>query len=77
MNKARRKRLEKALGMIADARSIIEEVKDDEQDAFYNMPDNIRESERGDQMDENICTLDEIVCDLEEIESKIEEIIER
>ena len=39
MNKQRRELLEKACGFIGEALNIIEEVKGDEEDAFYNMPD--------------------------------------
>ena len=75
MNAERRKRIEKAVGMIADARSILDEVKTDEQDAFDNMPESIQASERGERMEEFIEMLEEAVSAMEEVEGNMEEII--
>ena len=43
MNKERRKRIAEALGKISEAKDILEEVKDEEQDAY----DKNRYSQRG------------------------------
>lgn len=60
MNKTRRNRLENILASLEKVRDDLEEVRDDEQCAFDNLPDNIKNSERGDTMEENVNTL----CDL-------------
>ena len=75
MNAERRKRIEKAVGMIADARSILEDVTSDEQEAFDNMPESIQASERGEKMEEFIEILEEAVSALEEVEGNLEEIV--
>ena len=46
MNKARRKQLEKASALLSEAREIIESCRDEEQDAFDNMPEGLQQSER-------------------------------
>lgn len=73
MNKQRRKLLEKACGFIGEALSIIEDVKEDEENAFYNMPDGLQNSERGEQIEENINNLEDIIGNLEEACGYIEE----
>lgn len=47
MNKQRRKRLEEASKLIAQAQGIIEEVKDEEQEAHDNLPESIQYGEKG------------------------------
>lgn len=75
MNKARRKQLERALGALSDARSLIEEMKDEEQEAFDNMPESIQTSDRGETMEEIIYKLEDIVSSLEDAEGTLEEIV--
>lgn len=50
MNKVRRKRLAEALDLISQAKDILEEVKDEEQDAFDNLPENFQYGERGEPL---------------------------
>lgn len=47
MNKARRAMLQKAIEAIDEARALIEECRELEQEAFDNMPESIQCSERG------------------------------
>ena len=51
MNAARRKRLAEAVDLIASAKENIEEVKEEEQEAFDNMPESLQGSERGEEME--------------------------
>jgi|GEM_PF-3412927 len=60
MNKQRRSSLEQA-------KDIIQIAMDDEQAAFDNLPDSIRDSERGQQMEGFIYNMDEAVSNLSEI----------
>ena len=62
MNNQRRRRLQKAL-------DIIQEVRDEEEEAMENLPDNLRDGERGDRMQE---TIDE----LEDAHATIERVVE-
>ena len=47
MNKQRRKRIQEALEIIEEAKAILEEVQEEEQEAFDNMPEGLQSSERG------------------------------
>lgn len=75
MNKIRRKQLEQISAKLDEARCMLEEVMSDEQDAFDGMPENLQDSERGEQMEEYIYNMQEGVDNLEEIVSNLEEII--
>lgn len=47
MNAERRKRLSAALEQLEAAKSEIEEIQQEEQEAYDNMPEGLQESERG------------------------------
>ena len=49
MNKARRKKIEEARGLLMKASEIITECFEEEDEAYNNLPDGIRYSETGDQ----------------------------
>lgn len=57
MNKQRRKRIEEALERIQEGLDILEEVGEEEQEAFNNLPEGLQESEKGETMEQNIETL--------------------
>ena len=67
MNKARRKRIEKVVNLLEELRDELESVKDEEQTAYDNMPESLRESERGESMQEAVDTLDDINTDFENL----------
>ena len=48
MNKARRKELERAIELMAEARDIIEDCKAEEEEYLENMPENLQYSEKYD-----------------------------
>lgn len=60
MNDTRRKELAKAIDLIDRARYIIDDVKDEEQDAFDALPEGLQQSERGEKLEKNVDSLDEI-----------------
>lgn len=74
MNKARRKEIARAIELIEAARDILESVKDDEQEAFDNMPESLQASERGEAMEGYIYTLEEAVeaLDTDELQEIVE-----
>jgi len=76
MNKQRRKALEKALEMLDEAYSVIENVRDEEQEAFDNMPEGLQASERGEQMEEYISILEDATYNIDDIRDQITEIVE-
>lgn len=54
MNKERRDRLSDVIASLEEAKDLLEEVKNDEQDAFDNMPVGLQCSERGSKMEDYI-----------------------
>lgn len=71
MNKERRKAIKEILARLDEQRSAIEEVMDGEQEAYDNLPDNIRYSERGETMLENVESLSDFSCYLDELISDL------
>jgi response regulator of citrate/malate metabolism len=65
MNKQRRKQIEKATALMQEALDILENVKDEEQDAFDNMPEGLQGSEKGELMEEIIDYLEDSYGNLE------------
>lgn len=78
MNAARRKEIERAIDLLYQAKEIIENVRDDEQDAYDNMPESLQYSERGERMSENVDALDNAAdYDIEDIITNLNDIIEQ
>jgi len=75
MNKARRKELDRAADMLREAYSIIESCRDDEEDAYDNLPESFQDGERGEEMQEYIDVMDEVMDQIDEAANAIEEII--
>ncbi len=61
MNNKRRERLLQASGLLEKAASMIEQVKDEEQDSFDNLPENLQCSDRGEAMEEAVSELGEAI----------------
>lgn len=74
MNKQRRNRLGKAFNLIIEAEEILEEVKQEEDEARENLPDNFRDGDRGQQMQDAIDMIDEAIGYCQDAESVIEQI---
>ena len=74
MNKLRRKQIAEAIELIEQAMSILEQVRDDEQEAFDNMPESLQGSERGEAMEEYIYTLEEFLdaLDVDELQEIVD-----
>lgn len=74
MNKERRKRLAEAFEKIGEVKEIIESVKDEEQEAYDNLPGNFQNGERGEEMQGYIEMLDEAYGYLDDAESVVDQI---
>ncbi|HRG20499.1 MAG TPA: hypothetical protein PLQ57_05690 [Saprospiraceae bacterium] len=72
MNKQDRKELEKAINDIENAKSLVEEILDNEQSKFDNLPEGLQISEKGQKMEENISALDDARNLLEEAIQQIQ-----
>lgn len=71
MNKQRRKKVENAISNLGMALDILDNVAQEEEEAFNNLPPSIQDSDKGDEMSEWIerlgtacCGIDEIINDL-------------
>lgn len=67
MNKARRDKLKDASKWLELSKGIVEFVLDEESDAFDSMPENLQDSMRGSEMQDNIDALNEILSDIEDV----------
>ena len=88
MNRIRRKSLRTILGQMDELSTVLETVKDalqdvlnEEQEAYDNLPEGLQESDRGQQMQEYIDALEGVVdslgeLDIEDLYGTIEEIAE-
>ena len=61
MNKARRKELARVVDLLDQARDLLETIRDEEQEAFKNLPESIQYSERGETMEGYIGTMEEML----------------
>lgn len=71
MNKDRRKELEKALGLLSEAREILEAAKDEEQEYFDNMPEGLQSGEKGEKAENAISEIEEAISSIESAEENI------
>lgn len=88
MNRIRRKSLRTILGQMDELSTVLETVKEalqdvlnEEQEAYNNLPEGLQESDRGQQMQEYIDALEGVVdslgeLDIEDLYGTIEEIAE-
>ena len=76
MNKTRRKKLEWILSDLETVRDEIENVKEDEQEAFDNLPESIQYSEKGEQMEMNVSDLEELYESIDTAIYNLNELLE-
>ena len=83
MNKERRKRLGEAVDLLEQAKSIVEECKDEEQEYHDNIPESFQNGEKGETAQQNVDNLetaesfmDCIIDDLNGVCEKIDEAID-
>ena len=74
MKEERLKTLKRCLNMIQNVHDVLEEVRDEEQDAFDNLPEGLQYSERGELMEEAVNNLDEIIDYLDDVLSSLEDV---
>lgn len=73
MNNDKRKRIDQATALIEEARSIIEEITQEESEAYENMPENLQSSERGELIQEAINNLEYADSSFDELLGYLEE----
>ena len=74
MNKSRRATLTMIANAMEELKSRLETVRDEEQDAFDNMPESLQESERGEAMQEAIDNMEYAMDSLEEAVDYLNEV---
>ncbi len=72
MNRERRQQLLDVASSLADAMDRLSEIRDEEQEAFDNMPEGLQSGNRGQTMQEAIDTMDEWSSEIEAIKDTIE-----
>ncbi len=71
MNDKRRKSIEKIVGEMVERVEALKELRDEEQEALDNMPENLYGSERYGTMEDGISNFD---CHIDTVESELEEL---
>lgn len=74
MNKKQRERLERAASLISEAKEIIEQIRDEEQEKFENLSEGLQASEKGQALEENSSSLDGANDELSNVLETIEEV---
>lgn len=74
MNKQRRNDISKCITDLEIARSNLEIILSEEEDAFENMPESLRSSFRGETAEEAIDVLNEAIDNLDDIINSLTEI---
>lgn len=77
MNKERRKWLQSVINELEVQKCEIESIQDEEQEAYDNLPENLNDTERANNMYENIDGFGDVSSELEDIISNLQEILER
>lgn len=77
MNAERRKTLERVMELIAPIRNLVEDVKDEEESAFYSLPESLQGSERGQALESNVESLEEALSDIDNIIEILQIVIDK
>lgn len=76
MNADRRKRLRQAAALLSEAKELISNVQEEEQEAYDNMPESLQAGDKGTKMSETVDVLDALAQELDAAEGTIEEACE-
>lgn len=72
MNKARKKEIEAIVTSLREAADRLMFVRDEEEEAFNNLPEGIQAGERGSEMEEKVSSMDDAISSIEEAIESIE-----
>lgn len=67
MNADRRKRIQEIIDQLTDIQTDAEAIRDEEQEAYDNLPENLQGSERGEAMSEAADNLDNAYNSIDEV----------
>ena len=74
MNDLRRKSIKKVIAMITEAKDTLELIKDDEEDYYDNIPDNLIMSTRAMASSDAISSMEDAIEEMENAISELEEV---
>ncbi len=77
MNKTRRKWIVNLVQRLYDVQSEVDSIAEEEQEAYDNLPDNLNDTDRANDMYENVDDLQDISNDIEDIIDRLNEVLER
>lgn len=75
MNKSRRTQISKIWDKIIELKQELEMLRDEEQEAFDNLPESFQYGEKGEKMESAINEMDQAISSMEEVEQNLEEAI--
>ena len=75
MNKVRRKKLEELISSLEGICADLEYLRDEEQNAFDNMPESLQSSERGAKLEDNAYQLEDAYNNLDGIVENLNELL--
>jgi galactokinase len=67
MNNERRKSIQKAMELLDEAKALLEEARDEEQEYYDNMPETLQSGEKGDKAQSAVSCLDDAISVLEDL----------
>lgn len=76
MNNQRRKEIDAVLNELADLRSRVDAIRDEESDVYENMPESLKSSGRGEKAEAAVSRLDDALSAFDEIDSALNEAME-
>lgn len=74
MNRERRKRLAEAFTLIEQVKGILDKVREDEREAYENLPESFQNGDRGEEMQGYLEMLDEAYNYLDDAGSVVDQI---
>lgn len=75
MNKERRKRIEAIQDKIAELQTELQDIRDEEEEAYDNLPCGIQDSEMGEGMQEAIDTMENVDNSLQDAYDSLGELL--
>lgn len=72
MNNQRRKSVKEVIKQLKSLQETLEQVRDEEEEAYDNLPEGIQDSEKGETMMDNVTLLDEQTGAIDDIIGELE-----
>lgn len=73
MNKTRRKSIQQIIDTLTDLKENVDLLREEEQEAYDNLPESLQESERGEAMSSAIYNLEDAMENIDLVTDSLEE----